>query len=837
MFIYYLLTITLAALPKANLSIGPLLQSQYDDEDQDQIVYVNGKVHENFDLTSFPSLSCCPNNVTKFRVMNLNAQGPTIQRFNLPFYIENLGEEPLLIEWLNITEELSDQDIQIQLNYTTDQPIIFGFDNYLGLNITHLCYKKLNNDKYWSMKRVSLQFVGFDPVIFNYQFLCGKDYYPVRFDWSNIILIFFESVIILVLSMFGKIYAFKVVFITKKLKKELPQEKLDKIAQESSPFQGFSLSWSQALFYMILLLGALFISLQLQKKAEIPIQALAFALCVFCTIHFIDELFCAFRKQIPFFVKLIFYIRYCDIFALILGVGLFAIYMATEQIWILSNLISICILGSLIKLLKITSLKHCLLFFLPIMAMDIFCSIYLAINIRYEWDSLILRYFNTPLSAQIPYFRFIYKKKCAWVSIFNILFPGFFLGYVHRFDRLKKTFVYEIVSFFGLLIGLVLWVIIQFLISFPLPTSIFTEVLMVLTCTLIAFRRNELNLFWTGNFYDEILLNPFKNEMDKKSIKLISFFNIGVSQELKKKYALNSGVEETANAYEPFELVKANQNGDLKLDSILFEGLQSFQDIYSSPNQTFRNNDQILNKQQQNTIETQKQQDIQTGLKENKVTSTEDPIIQNKQSLNNQEIEPLIQNQNGTEFNNKINENPSIEQPQLNINTQNQKNQVEEQQEIIVQQNSESIDVQKQKSLGKAKITFIENKKLEEIILETPKIQSNNNEQDKKSIKNDIKIEDKEQQKVQQGIQNQNSNQQNKVDQVQEKQNLQQNNKVYSSPARQKYQVNTQKAKEPEVDRFKQKQQLRQQNDNFKKNLEFFQNQEKAGNFKAPAKK
>lgn len=44
--------------------------------------------------------------------------------------------------------------------------------------------------------------------------------------------------------------------------------------------------------------------------------------------------------------------------------------------------------------------------------------------------------------------------------IVNILKIGFFLAYVHRFDRLKKTFVYEIVSFFGLLVGLILWVIV-----------------------------------------------------------------------------------------------------------------------------------------------------------------------------------------------------------------------------------------------------------------------------------------------------------------------------------------------------------------------------------------
>lgn len=85
---------------------------------------------------------------------------------------------------------------------------------------------------------------------------------------------------------------------------------------------------------------------------------------------------------------------------------------------------SICLLGSFIKLFKITSLKDAIWFFLPIMIVDIFCSIYLSITVRYEWDSVALRYFNTPLSAQIPYFRYIYKKKCGWVSVFNILFPG-----------------------------------------------------------------------------------------------------------------------------------------------------------------------------------------------------------------------------------------------------------------------------------------------------------------------------------------------------------------------------------------------------------------------------
>lgn len=41
---------------------------------------------------------------------------------------------------------------------------------------------------------------------------------------------------ILILSIFGKIYAFKIVFITHELKKKIDKEALEKLAIESKPF-------------------------------------------------------------------------------------------------------------------------------------------------------------------------------------------------------------------------------------------------------------------------------------------------------------------------------------------------------------------------------------------------------------------------------------------------------------------------------------------------------------------------------------------------------------------------------------------------------------------------
>jgi hypothetical protein len=36
---------------------------------------------------------------------------------------------------------------------------------------------------------------------------------------------------------------------------------------------------------------------------------------------------------------------------------------------------------------------------------------------------------------------------------------------------------------------------------------------MILSTTLVAVQRNEFNIFFSGNFYDEVLMDPFKNDI------------------------------------------------------------------------------------------------------------------------------------------------------------------------------------------------------------------------------------------------------------------------------------------------------------------------------------
>lgn len=95
--------------------------------------------------------------------------------------------------------------------------------------------------------------------------------------------------------------------------------------------------------------------------------------------------------------KILFKIRFCDILSLALGALTVFSYLWFQKPWFVSVLLSVCIMGSLMKLFKIASLKNALIFFVPWIIINVLSSIYLAIYVRYEWDNVTIKYFNSPL--------------------------------------------------------------------------------------------------------------------------------------------------------------------------------------------------------------------------------------------------------------------------------------------------------------------------------------------------------------------------------------------------------------------------------------------------------
>ncbi|CAD8123266.1 unnamed protein product [Paramecium sonneborni] len=548
------------AFPDVSLSFGSITPKQKDPEENlPQTIYQHNLINKYFDYDQFPLFSCCPTNLTKYKVDSQSIHGHGKSKFIIPLTITNNQNETIILRELTIKDYLDYQDISVAPKLS-NFPIIQPHQSIV-IDFIHSCERQVKNSNYWSIQNVFIRFQDYQGFNFQYQFICDSQYHPKRFDWSNIILITFDSIVIIILATFGKIYSFRVAFVTPAKRRQFQQQNIQNV--DLSPFQGFYLYWPQALGYMGFLLIALFTSMIYQDKAEKIIKIFIYFICGLTSFHFFNEIFGIFRNTFTFLAEKIFCLKIRDYLSIVLSTLLMFLYLYFEQPWFVSNLLSICILGSMIKLFKITSLKHSLQFFIPIMIVDIFSSIYLSQTVRYEWDSVALRYFNTPLSAQFPYFHQIYKKKCAWISIFNLLFPGFFLGYVNRFDNHKQTYVYEIIAFFGLLFGLILWVVIQFIFSFPLPTSIFTQILMILTTTLVAIQRNEFNIFYTGNFYDQILMDPFKNDILLQEPTTLEMFGLGNNTQVIKKDNISQQ-----------DLISRGDQG-VVLNSQLFVGLTS----------------------------------------------------------------------------------------------------------------------------------------------------------------------------------------------------------------------------------------------------------------------
>lgn len=95
--------------------------------------------------------------------------------------------------------------------------------------------------------------------------------------------------------------------------------------------------------------------------------------------------------------------------------------------WFLNDLLSIAIMSCSIKLFKITCMKSAALFMGITLLYDTLTAILIHYSQSESYDSLILAKANYPFEIQIPSFKHILNKKCAWIAMTAIILPGFFL--------------------------------------------------------------------------------------------------------------------------------------------------------------------------------------------------------------------------------------------------------------------------------------------------------------------------------------------------------------------------------------------------------------------------
>ncbi|CAD8102914.1 unnamed protein product [Paramecium sonneborni] len=520
------------AIRNIEITLGPLTQ-----QSTTYVIYQDEQLNQQFNLQQTCWSNCSPLDLLYIK-SNVNQKIAFT-----PLNIINTGDRDLVIDSIGLTTQKG-QTLKISLNNTNN---ILVKKNEIGIiNIQYICENKLTKENYWAVIDITLK-IQKEQLKFSYQYICDPNFHPKRFDWSYLILIVIMSTFVLILSRQQKLSAFKITYYDNQNNKNVVV------------FQGFHLGLKSAVFYNFIFSIGLISAYIFEKKVEDFEENLVRFFCLIFGFILISEIF----YKIRFLkIKIIFFLRACDIIGVLMSILTLHLYVENNEPWIISNMLTIFLVGSSIKLFKITSLKNGITFFVPCIIMDILFSIFGSLYVRYEWDSLIMKYFNTPLTAQFPYFYPIYKKKCGWLSITSILFPAFFLAYAHRFDRYKDSIIYRLISYIGLLVGLSLWFTFSSLYSIPLPVSSFTLFPTIGICAIIAFQRNEIKIMWNGDFYDQVLLNPWRHQIEPKERQSIHIIGQDIElPNLLKQEQLNQ------------QLLRLSK-GQVKFDNELFKGLQ-----------------------------------------------------------------------------------------------------------------------------------------------------------------------------------------------------------------------------------------------------------------------
>ena len=181
---------------------------------------------------------------------------------------------------------------------------------------------------------------------------------------------------------------------------------------------------------------------------------------------------------------------------------------AITKNWIASDILALFIVGASFKIIKVSSLKKGIVFLFFTIWFEIIWGIILNYVLTFEYDVFFSSSFVLPFKLECPTFNTYLNKRCTWLAITDLVFPGLFISYLHRFDTSKNVKVYYIISMIGFALGNLLWIVFAYVLPFSLPLSMWAFPLMIGIVAFMAYQRNEHQEIWLGTFYDVELLEP-----------------------------------------------------------------------------------------------------------------------------------------------------------------------------------------------------------------------------------------------------------------------------------------------------------------------------------------
>ena len=175
----------------------------------------------------------------------------------------------------------------------------------------------------------------------------------------------------------------------------------------------------------------------------------------------------------------------------------------------ISNIISILIMGSLMKIFMFKNMKNATLFLFICCLTDIINALGRHYTRDMSYDYIIISYLNSSFLFEAISFNSKLYKKCSWMPLMDFVLIGLFISYMIRVDksdfRGRKSYVYVVISYLSLVISSTIWIVTTTFTTHTFPYSIFSYTFMIAFTYSLAYKRGESKLIWKGEFYDNEL--------------------------------------------------------------------------------------------------------------------------------------------------------------------------------------------------------------------------------------------------------------------------------------------------------------------------------------------
>ncbi|CAD8159662.1 unnamed protein product [Paramecium octaurelia] len=442
---------------------------------QNYIVYKDQILNPEFQLGNYDINSCGVPQLQQVyndnpKSNNLFIQELVIranQQFKLEYSVENIIDNDFALNQSGI------------INLTlSDQQVIY---------ITHECPEDLENYNYWGLIRVDLS-INDESMKIYYESICSNQYEPKKFDFSYLIIVITGVLFVFLTSRFGQIAS---------------------LQKANKKFQGVLINY----WYFIVFIFTLFALVGFSYiNVDVEVYILA-CISYLSNIFFLIDTCC--------FLKIHYWNHLQDILFYIIGWFLGSIPMITFFVfgfsWIVNDVIFVLNLGTFFKLFKVKSFKDCITIYVPFLLF--YCLLNYAVYLKWEYGHKVSLILNLTqfFSLQAPMFNYIPTRKCAFIEINTLFLPGLMIAYTVRYAKASQSYVYFIIYFLGLFLGLICWLSITFLNSkYQITSLLFTVIPSSILAAILCYYRNELSVFYKGQFYDQILEDPF---VASKSIK------------------------------------------------------------------------------------------------------------------------------------------------------------------------------------------------------------------------------------------------------------------------------------------------------------------------------